>query len=152
MARTKIEMKGLESVIKDLNKLGKSISTPIKTGMTKATNKCKRLAKEECPTNKDLKITGGSLKESIHSEVRSKAEQIVGEVSTNKEYAAYVEFGTGQRGMATNTNTEVEVSYRADWAGQKAHPYMYPAFTQTKEELPKFLKNEMDKVLRGRRN
>ena len=57
MARTKLEMKGLESVIKDLNKLGKSISTPIKTGMTKATNKCKRLAKEECPTNKDLKIT-----------------------------------------------------------------------------------------------
>ena len=133
MARTKIEMKGLESVIKDLNKLGKSINTPIKAGMTKATNKCKRLAKENCPADT------GILRDSIHSEVRSKAEQIEGEVATNVEYAAYVEFGTGQRGMETNTNTEVEVSYRADWAGQKAQPYMYPAFTQTKEELPKFL-------------
>lgn len=146
MARNKIEIKGLDSVIKDLNKLGKSISIPIKSGITKATKKCQKRAKLLCP------VDTGTLRNSINTEIRAKAEEVEGEVGTNLEYAAYVEFGTGQRGEETNTNTEVDVHYKADWKGQKAQPYMYPAYAETKEELPKILKEECDKVLRGRKN
>lgn len=146
MARNKIEIKGLDSVIKDLNKLGKSISIPIKSGITKATKKCQKRAKLLCP------VDTGTLRNSINTAIRTKAEEVEGEVGTNLEYAVYVEFGTGRHGEETNTNTETDVHYKADWKGQKAQPYMYPAYAETKEELPKILKEECDKVLRGRKN
>lgn len=146
MARDKIEIKGLNSVIKDLNKLGKSISIPIKSGITKATKKCQKRAKLLCP------VDTGALRNSINTAIRAKAEEVEGEVGTNLEYAVYVEFGTGRRGEETNTNTETDVHYKADWKGQKAQPYMYPAYAETKEELPKILKEECDKFLRGRKN
>lgn len=146
MARDKIEIKGLNSVIKDLNKLGKSISIPIKGGITKATKKCQKRAKLLCP------VDTGTLRNSINTVIRTKAEEVEGEVGTNLEYAVYVEFGTGRRGEETNTNTETDVHYKADWKGQKAQPYMYPAYAETKEELPKILKEECDKFLRGRKN
>lgn len=146
MARTRIEMEGLENVIADLNRLGISIEKPIKVGITKATNGCKNLAKRKCP------VDTGTLKSSIHSEIRKTAEKIEGEVSTTLEYAAYVEHGTGECGKETNNNEEVEVNYKADWKGQKAQPYMYPAYLETKEKLPKYLENEMNKILGGRGN
>ena len=146
MPRMKIELKGLDKIVADLNKFGKSVEMPVKVGITKATNYCKKVAKEKCP------VDTGTLKGSIHSEVRKKAEKIEGEVSTILEYAAYVELGTGQRGKETNTNPELEVNYRADWKGQQAKPYMYPAYLETREKLPKFLEDEMNKVLRGLKN
>lgn len=161
MARDKIEIKGLDSAIKDLKKLGKSISIPIKSGITKVTKKCQKRAKLLCPVDK------GVLRNSINTEIRAKAEEVEGEVGTNLEYAAYVEYGTGPTGNGTYPYTikGISLNYKADkwkgnipnvgirWiSGQKAQPYMYPAYAETKEELPKILKEECDKVLRGRKN
>lgn len=143
MASLRIKMEGIDAIIKDLDKKGKSIVPAIKKGLTRTTNKCKAEAKENCP------VDTGLLRESIHSEIKEKYNQVEGEVSTNLEYAPYVEFGTGQRGMKTNKNTEVKVAYRADWAGQKAQPYMYPAYTDTREKLIPNIKKEMDKILKG---
>ena len=161
MARDKIEIKGLDSAIKDLKKLGKTISIPIKSGITKATKKCQKRAKLLCPVDK------GALRNSINTEIRAKAEGVAGEVGTNLEYAACVEYGTGPTGNGTYPYTikGISLNYKADkwkgnipnvgirWiSGQKAQPYMYPAYAETKEELPKILKEECDKVLRGRKN
>ena len=67
--------------------------------------------------------------------------KIEGTVATKAEYAPYVEFGTGQTGEKTNENQEVSINYRADWKGQKAQPYLYPAFVQERDI---FLKNVED--------
>ena len=66
----------------------------------------------------------------------------MGCVYTNKEYAAYVEFGTGPVGQANHAGISpaIPVAYRQDgWVwrdedggfhatqGQQAQPFMYPA-------------------------
>lgn len=143
MGSMKMKIEGLDKIIAELDKKGKSIAPAIKKGLTNTVNDCKKKAKEKCPADT------GNLKRSIHSEVKEKYDEVEGEVSTNLEYASYVEFGTGQRGMESNENTEVKVSYKADWAGQKAQPYMYPAYLETREELAPNIKKEMDKILKG---
>ncbi len=129
-------------MLKDLDKKNISINKVLKNTMIKTTNQCKKIAKQKVP-KKD-----GNLARSIHSEVKfNTANEIEGIVETNCEYAAYVEYGTGQRGMATNTNPEVEVSYSADWSGQNAKPYMYPAYLETKEKFVEILKKEIKTVI-----
>lgn len=143
MANIRVKMEGINSIIKDLDKKGKSIVPAIKKGLTKTTNQCKAKAKENCP------VDTGLLRESIHSEIKEKYNQVEGEVSTNIEYAPYVEFGTGRIGKESNKNVEVDVSYRADWQGQSAQPYMYPAYTDTREKLTPNIEKEMKKILKG---
>lgn len=89
-------------------------------------------------------------------------EQVTGIARAGMKYAAYVEFGTGPHGQATNTNTNVAVSYSpatvrfprdakalhwvnaqgedvfrrsVEWQGTYAHPFMYPAFTMHREKI-----------------
>ena len=56
-------------------------------------------------------------------------------VGTNVEYAPYVEFGTGVRGQSTNKNTKIAVSYKQDWAGQSAQPFLAPALRNNKDRI-----------------
>lgn len=44
----------------------------------------------------------------------------------------YVEFGTGERGRESNIDRPEGVSYKADWPGQAAQPYMTPAYLHAK--------------------
>lgn len=141
MGKTNIKIEGIEEMIKDLSKKGKSVNCVLRKHMIKTTNKCKRIAKEKVP--KDT----GTLRGSIHSEVVENGETFEGIVETNCEYAAYVEYGTGRTGAATNTNPEVDVSYRADWQGRKAQPYMYPAFIETRDSFLEELKKEIKTVI-----
>lgn len=98
---------------------------------------------ENCKGNAKLKVRvdTGYLRNSIHSSIYNKNGKIEGTVTTKAEYAPYVEFGTGQTGEKTNENQEVSINYRADWKGQKAQPYLYPAFVQERDI---FLKNVED--------
>lgn len=99
-------------------------------------------------------VDTGELRGSIHTDVTHDNGGTQGVVYTNKEYAAYVEFGTGPVGQANHAGTspDVQVSYRQDpWVyrssrdgkfyrteGQPAQPYLYPA-----------LKNNEKNVIRG---
>ena len=56
-------------------------------------------------------------------------------IGTNVEYAPYVEFGTGVRGQSTNKNTKIAVSYKQDWAGQSAQPFLAPALRNNKDRI-----------------
>lgn len=54
------------------------------------------------------------------------------QIGTNKEYAPYVEFGTGQKGSATYVDRNggvhtADVVFRPDWKGSKPYPYIRPA-------------------------
>ena len=52
------------------------------------------------------------------------SEGLTARAVVSNPHAAYVEFGTGQRGAATG---RLEGGYDGDWPGMNAQPYMYPA-------------------------
>lgn len=64
-------------------------------------------------------------------------------------HAAYVEFGTGQRGSASPSPPKWDgpLSYRYDWDGMAAQPFLFPASELQKEEYPKRMKDAMKKAI-----
>lgn len=73
---------------------------------------------------------------------------LIGSVSTNSEYAVYVEFGTGR--YAENGNGRKTPWFYEDangvghWtAGMRPQPYMRPALNNNKEKLIKIAKEEV---------
>lgn len=63
------------------------------------------------------------------------------------KYASYVEFGTGRRGEVTNKNTDVSVSYRQDWSGMAAQPYLYPALKDNQDLIQKKFIVDLQKAI-----
>ena len=133
----------LDKLCKEIDKKGKNIRKGVKRGVTRTANECEKISKELAP------VDVGQLRASIHTGVKEKTDSIEAEVSPNVEYAPYPEFGTGQRGMASKIERPEGVQYKADWKGQDAHPYMYPAYLQTRDKLASNIKKELNKELKG---
>lgn len=77
-------------------------------------------------------VDTGHLRNSIKTKGQIKQDGAEAQVYTNLEYAPYVEFGTGQRGAESNVDRPDGISYKADWKGQAAQPYMTPAYLHAK--------------------
>ena len=117
----------------NLDKLRLKLDSFTQSDIEKALNKSclavENEAKKQCP------VDTGDLRNSITHEV----EDNVGYVGTNKEYAPYVEFGTGIFASAGN-GRDTPWSYQDDegnWhttIGQKPQPFLNPA-AQTKNKL-----------------
>ena len=106
-------------------------------------------ARDRCPKNKDPRVQGGALRESIHMKVENDGDRVIGKVFTNKEYAMFVEFGTGARGSGSYPyETDFQLKYRADWAGMAAQPYMFPAIHENKDEIKQILIDGYTEVVR----
>ena len=136
-----IDVNGVDKLERDLILLSKTKRLRQTIGI--ATAIVEGAAKTLCP--KDT----GRLANSIHMSVDDKTDEIVGKVSTNTEYAPYVEFGTGIRGSSSNypMTNGLRLSYSPDRMGQTAQPYMYPALKQNKTKINKLitdaLRNEL---------
>lgn len=127
-----VELKGGKELIKKLNKLSEmEQAEPIKW----ATAEILRNAKLYVP--KDT----GMLANSIHMDVTKEGKQIIGKVFTNNEYALYVEFGTGIKGNGSYPYKPkgVNLSYKQDWAGMVAQPYMFPALYSNLKSIKQIL-------------
>ena len=133
----------LDKLCKEIDKKGKNIRNGVKRGVTRTANECEKISKELAP------VDVGQLRASIHTEVKEKSDNVSAEVSPNVEHAPYPEFGTGQRGMASKIERSEGVQYKADWKGQDAQPYMYPAYLQTRDKLASNIKKELNKELKG---
>ena len=78
------------------------------------------------------------------------------QVYTNVEYAPYVEFGTGERGQSSDIDRPEGISYKADWKGQAAQPYMTPAYLHAKntgeveQEVIKSVESDIKKLESGK--
>lgn len=138
------DMDDMDKLLKELDKKGVDIKKAIKKGVIKTTFDCTKKAKKRAPV---AKVNGGQLRASIHSNVKIKNDSVIGESAPNTEYEVYPEFGTGQRGMASKIEKPESISYSADWKGQEAQPYMYPAFLETRDELLPNIKKELEKIL-----
>ena len=98
-------------------------------------------AKLLCP------VDSGELRNSIMTKVEVSNNNVIGKVYTNKEYAPYVEFGTGSRGEASYDG-EVDVTYNTEWAGQPAQPYLYPALKNNEDEVIRNIQRDIVKEIR----
>lgn len=142
-----IKIVGLDRFAAKLNQLKTEVVPTVKSGVDKATIMVEGRAKMLCPTNRYR--AGGELRQSIHPETQIQGDQVIGKVSTIKEYAAFVEFGTGIKGQVSNRNKKVSLAYRqTPWVytpddgetfyhtiGNVAQPYLYPALHQNKKEI-----------------
>lgn len=137
-------MKGLDSLLRKLDALRGNSQNALKTGILQAAKKMQGDAKDLAP------VDTGRLRNSIQAFVEEKDGKVIGKVSTNVEYAAYVEFGTGQRGEESPSPPKYdgELSYRQDWAGMAAQPYLYPAAKQNEENVPEIVARHLRKEIR----
>lgn len=88
-----IEIKGLESLLNRLENLEDGIEKACENAVKSITKKTQAQAKLLSPVHL------GELRESIKTRFQTEDGQIIGEVFTNKNYAPYVEFGTGPKGQ-----------------------------------------------------
>jgi HK97 gp10 family phage protein len=134
-------IRGKELVIKDLDKLSQ-------IDLHMATDKAIQLVRSTAVAN--VPVDTGELRDSIFSETEGTEYGARGTCWTNKEYATYVEFGTGPVGQENHDGIapDVPVAYtQSPWvyqdadgnyhytAGQPARPYMYPALANNEDEI-----------------
>lgn len=157
-------LSGLESLLAKLNNLGANTDKVLDEALMKAGALVEGDAKDMCVTDT------GRLKNSIHTKLGGVADSYnykdnndnefsgnlsnLGEVhtvsvGTNVEYAAYVECGTGKQGEASPSPPKYpDASYREDWEGQEAQPFLWPALQQNKENVQEIIKDELKKEIR----
>ncbi len=140
-----VTLKNFDSLQKKLSKLS---DINVKQTVNKATTFVHGQAKELCPEDT------GTLRASIHMEVKDKGKEVIGRVYTNAKYAAFVEFGTGIKGNGSYPYNikGITLSYKSEpwlvsfkgnsgenivvWTkGQKAQPYLYPALRRSKKYI-----------------
>ena len=145
------QVKGAESLMRKLKQVG-SINPIMEKSMGRQVQLVRGVAVKLCPADK------GELRRSILGKVEVQAAKVVGTVYTNKEYAPYVEFGTGPTGEADHAgiSPEVSVAYsQKGWSyqdndgewhytnGQAAQPYMYPALKSMERVVMRNLGNDL---------
>lgn len=146
---------GLDSLLKKLGKLGGNVEETLYKSIDRQAKLVQGDAKDLCP------VDTGDLRNSIKTETKIKGSKIVGNIFTNSDHAAYVEFGTGRAGESTNQNAKVNVSYKQDrwlanipdvgtrWIeGQPAQPYLYPALKNNEERIIENIKKDVEKEIR----
>lgn len=139
-----IQIKGLDSLVRKLNKLGGNVQGCMYRGIGKGMTVIEGDAKDLCP------VCNGELRDSINSETRVTENGVKGTCGTNKEYAPHVEYGTGQRGAESPSPPKGPIGngYREDWAGMSAQPYLYPALMQNKDVVKELCITELNQEIR----
>lgn len=102
------EIQGLDAMIKRFNGVGKGVA---EQAVRETTKKAQAQAKLLVPAG-----GSGELRESIHTKFSRNGSIFEGIVYTNKEYAPYVEFGTGPIGQENKPELPegISISYRQD--------------------------------------
>lgn len=137
-----MSIRGVEKLLNKLDRLGGNSEEVLYKSLQKQGELVKSEAKTLCP------VDTGDLRKSIRKRTKRYKGKIISSVYTNSDHAAYVEFGTGIRGEASNTNSNVEVAYKQDWNGIEAQPYLYPALKNQEDKIMKNIKNDVKKAIR----
>jgi len=134
-----VRIEGLDALLKKLSGMGGNCDKALVKGTQKATQRVEGSAKRLSP------VRGGFLRESISRSTKQTANGAEGEVFTNAEYAAYMEFGTGLRGEASPSPPKAPLPLRYTlekphkgggnyaYKGVPAQPYLYPALMENKD-------------------
>lgn len=128
-----VEIKGLDKLLKKLDKLGGSIPKSMRKALLRGGTVFEVGTKENCP------VDTGNLRDSIHTEAQGDDTVAIG---TNADYAPYVEYGTGPKGDPSVPHTTKEYWHYQDaegnWRtshGQPPQPFMRTAFAEGKDKV-----------------
>lgn len=91
-------------------------------------------------------VDSGELRDTLDHTVTNKGGSIVGKVGSPKDYAIYVEYGTGEfakngAGRKGGWSYKDEEGIWHHTKGQKPQPYLRPAFRENKNNIIKILGN-----------
>ena len=139
-------MDGLDNLFGKLDEIEARILNGIRPRTMKNAKKITARARMLAPVNK--LSGGGKLREGIiNREVQSPFGEAEIDTVATAPYSVYVELGTGIRGAASPSppKSPADVSYRADWPGMQAQPFMYPALSSLKDEIV----NDFANLLKG---
>lgn len=98
-------------------------------------------ARSLCP------VRTGQLRDSIAAaEPEDTGKTVVGQVYASEPHAAFVEYGTGQRGAASAGAGKGP--YSASWHGMAAQPFLRPALDSTREAVKGIFNSNLSIALR----
>jgi HK97 gp10 family phage protein len=98
------------------------VTPAVRMGGDEVAERLEQRQKDLCP------VRSGELRDSITTTVQQLPRTIRWSVGPNKEYAEYVEFGTGIRGEASPGAGDGP--YNPAWPGMPAQPYVRPAYDE----------------------
>ena len=143
-------LQGLDEILATLSGLGGDVKESARKGLERGAKRIQKNAKMLTP------VDTGYLRNSIKTNSEIRPDGAEAKVYTNTEYAPYVEFGTGQRGRESDIDRPEGVSYKGDWPGQTAQPYMTPAYLhaqnsgEVEQEIIKSVQSDIRKLESGR--
>lgn len=128
-----IELMGVDAVLDKINNSPQHLHDVVLQKARENAEKMAGIQRENCPVDTSM------LRESIHTFVEDNGDVISAGSSTNISYAAYVEFGTGQKGDANGhpLDDELGITRKTEWAGQRAQPFMYPGMKAVEGDVQK---------------
>lgn len=140
------QIKGLNKVLKNLDKFGKEAENEIEDALIKTSANIELDAKNLAPVNL------GKLRQSINT---SKINELNYSIGTSLRYAPYQEFGTG--GLVDLSYLK-EAEYPSSYANQfrgsgkrkvniPAQPFLFPALIINRSELIKDLKQSLKRLI-----
>ena len=124
----------------DLGRFVSARVTPAVTASVEAAGALiEQSAKLYCP------VDTGELQGSITTEIIPTDSSVRSATAPHTSYAAYVEFGTGQRGA--ESPGAGDGPYSPNWPGMVAQPYMRPAVDETRETIADLFRSQLSLAL-----
>lgn len=139
-----IRFEGLDRLARKFERLSNPavVQQTAKKGIMKGSLLVEGDAKDLCA------VDTGRLRNSINSKTEIHGDTIESTTGTNVEYGPYLEFGTGQRGASSPQHPGVSLSFRSDWKGMSARPYLYPALIQNRQKILELVADEFKAEIR----
>lgn len=139
----KVQINGLSSALKKIQSVPAEYLKEVINGVNKAAAVVESGAKRNCPVDTSL------LRNSIHIQsAKTDGDSIKASVGTSVEYASYVEFGTGSRG-GYPYETDIPLSYRKDWPGQAAQPFLGKSLHDNKPTVQKIIQDATNRGIKN---
>lgn len=132
------------ALIDNTERVKAAIEQGIINGLTGIGMTMERYAKEKCP------VDTGDLRRSITFAVDTEERRVT--CGTNKEYAPYVELGTGVYYAGGRQDAWYYQDAKGNWHrtnGQKAQPYLKPAGEEHGDEFKQIFINALQRALSG---
>lgn len=140
-------IEGMDRLMATLSRIEQGAG--LRQGIGKACKVVEAAAVDNCP------VDTGELQQSVKSETPGPNDEPVGIVGTNKEYAPYVELGTGL--FAVNDDGRKDVPWRyqdaeGNWhttSGQRPQPFLQPALQDNIDAVKRHIAEGIRKDVKG---
>ena len=138
-----IRMDGLDAIAEALHARLEDVLPAATVGVGKAAKAIEKTARKLAP------VDTGELRRKIKaSEPEIRDDGVEAHVAATAEHSVYVEYGTGIRGAESDLPAGMPpATYRTDWAGQRAQPFMYPAKKQNEQKTKDTIADEVRKAV-----